>query len=211
MSSYGSVSDWIREWSEGSEEAATNLFNRFSERLLMTARRMAATHDAVTDEEDVVQEAFNACLRAVRRGEYPDVRHRGEFWFLLVRIAERKAIDLQRKSIAQKRAPGQKDDGHRDGTIFESALANGDGSSQQAGFSNFPSPELSPEFAAIFTEESKRLLELLTPELQQVVRLRMAGHTHGEIAELINKSKASVERYARLIRDIWRVELGHDE
>jgi RNA polymerase sigma factor (sigma-70 family) len=207
----GSVSKWIDEWSEGSEEAAASLFHRFSERLLSMARRMAATSDAVTDEEDVVQEAFAACLRAVRRGEYPDVRHRGEFWFLLVRIAERKAIDLRRHSEAKKRFGEKAEGGRQGGTIYESTLVPGNETDQQGGFSNFPGNELSPEFATIFAEESKRLLGLLSPELREVLRLRMAGHTNADIAELLGKSKPTIERYARKIRDTWQAtSMNHE-
>jgi len=188
----------------GSEAAAIDLWDRFFARLVFLAQNaLKTTPRQVSDEEDVVLETFNACVRSMRDGKYSEVRHRGEFWFLLVRIAERKALDQRRRLLAKKRRPDEGVSGDLPFLVDDDLGALDD-------IEQLADREPTPEFAAIFAEESLRLFELLEPRLREVVRLRCEGYTNAEIAHRISRSIPAVERYVRLVREKWSRELSDD-
>ena len=64
-----------------------------------------------------------------------------------------------------------------------------------------------PAEAAEIGEELARLLGLLGDEVERrVAVLKLQGHTNAEIAPLVGKSVATVERKLALIRSAWRDE-----
>ena len=67
--------------------------------------------------------------------------------------------------------------------------------------------EPSPEFAAMVADNCDALLNRLEDErLVQIAQLKMQGYTNDEIAKRINRSRPTVERRLKLIREIWRQE-----
>jgi DNA-directed RNA polymerase specialized sigma24 family protein len=79
-------------------------------------------------------------------------------------------------------------------------MADADGALQDV-IGNEPTPEL----AASFAEECKRLLEALdNAELRQVAVWKMEGYTVEEIAQRLGCVERTVERKLKVIRSIWK-------
>src|SRR5262245_36457448 len=100
MSDPSSITAWLDHVKEGGpqrERSAQKLWDRYLLRLIGLARtKMRAAHGRAADAEDVVQEAFEAFFRAAQRGQLPKLNDRHDLWPLLVKITERKAIDLRK-------------------------------------------------------------------------------------------------------------------
>jgi DNA-directed RNA polymerase specialized sigma24 family protein len=65
-----------------------------------------------------------------------------------------------------------------------------------------------PEFAELAVEEMRRLLTLLNDaQLTRIAVMRMAGHTHEEIAQRVGCVPDTVGRKLRLIHNAWRQEI----
>jgi DNA-directed RNA polymerase specialized sigma24 family protein len=67
----------------------------------------------------------------------------------------------------------------------------------------------SPELLAIMAEEHERLLGLLRDDrLRLVAVLKLLGHSHEEIGQLLGVSVRTVIRKLNLIRDTWDGEVS---
>src|SRR5262245_12699286 len=96
----------------------------------------------MADEEDVALSAFDSFCRNAEEGRFPDLRDRDNLWKLLVTITVRKAIDLKVYNARQRRrAP--------------------DAASEEPDVEDILGREPSPDLAAQFADECRRLLDLL--------------------------------------------------
>lgn len=191
------VSEWIEQLKDGQDEAATKLWNHFLEKLTAIVRlKLRACSKAISDEEDVVIVAVNACFKALQENRYPKIKNRDDLWKLLSKIAERKAIDQIRKT-------NKGVDGIRANISF--MVVSGK-SSIFDGLQEWPCNEPTPEFAAEIAENLNRLLGVLDERLRNIALLKMQGFTNCEIGEKIGRSIPSVERYLRMIRETWTHE-----
>jgi RNA polymerase sigma factor (sigma-70 family) len=196
-SAHTSVTEWIESLKQGRDLAATRLWDHFLQRLTrLVSDRLRTARRTVSDEEDVIVDTCEACFRALQEGRYPDVRNRDDLWKLLAVIAERKAIDQIRRS---KKGI----DGFRIETPF---IAASHDSSICDGLQQLPCTDPTPEFAVIFAENFRTLLEKLDDHLANVALLKMQGYTNQELAERIGRSVPTVERNLRLIRETWSNE-----
>lgn len=195
-----SVSEWIERLRKGDPDAAAKLWHRYFEQLVRLARAgLRGLRRGPADEEDVALSAFDGFYRAVKQeGRWPQLQDRGDLWRLLITIVERKAADVRRREMGQKRGGRAR--------LGDSALMVVDGQSGQAGgLAAVPAPEPTPAFAAQMAEHFQRFFARLTdPLLRQTAELKMRGHTDVEIAREINRSLSTVERYLRLIRTILK-------
>src|SRR5262245_16102540 len=149
-----SVTKWIGHLQSGHPEAAQKLWERYFESLIRLARqRLRGAKARVTDEEDVVQEAFESFFRAAQAGRLPQLHDRDDLWQLLVRIMENKAHDQRKQARRQKRGGGNV----RGDSIF---TAKNDGSASP-GFDSVASAEPTPDFAAEAIESCHELLNSL--------------------------------------------------
>ncbi len=197
MANSGSVSQWIECLKTGADSAAAaKVWIRYHGNLLRLARRrLNGAARRVVDEEDVVSTAFHSFFRRARDGQFPKLAGREELWALLSTITHRKAVNVLRLEQTQKRGGGRvwseltSVDDRREGS--EGLMAR-----VEAG-------DLPPERAAAIAE----LLSELDPDLRHIVLLRLEGKTHEEIARLVNRSLATVERRLSLLRDKWEQEL----
>ena len=191
------VTQWIEGLREGRESAAAKLWDHFLERLTkLVCNRLKTVSQAVSDEEDVVLDACDACFRALRENRYPNIANRNDLWKLLAVIAERKAIDQIRRS---KKGI----DGIRADVSFKKISVN---SSIVDGTQLLPCTEPTPEFAAVFAENLKRQIGQLDELHAQVALLKLQGFTSREIGKQIGRSIPSVERYMKFIRTAWAYE-----
>ncbi len=197
MSDQSTVSEWIERLRQGGDSAAGKLWDHFLQRLTgLVCDRLRTANKTVSDEEDVVLDACEACFRALQEGRYPNVKNREDLWRLLAVIAERKAIDQIRHS---KKGV----DGFRADFSFTVVA---EGSSIYDGLQQWPCTEPTPEFAAVFAENFRSKLEVLDDYLANVALLKLQGFTNREIAEQIGRSVPTIERYLKLIRETWSHE-----
>ena len=196
MKESDSVSEWIESLRAGDRRAATPLWNRFYTLLLQVARRrLNGAARRVVDEEDLVTAAFASFFARMQEGQFPELRSRTEVWALLVTITDRKAVNCVRRHMSVKRGGGRV---HNESTYGpqrederETLLARVEG--------HTPSPDRIVSMS--------ELLERLDDELRRIVRLKLDGFTNEEIAQVVNRSVATIERRLRLLRDTWIQEL----
>ena len=73
----------------------------------------------------------------------------------------------------------------------------------------FADDELGHGFTVTFTDELRRLLNLLEDDqLRLIVLLKLEGYTNKEIAKRFNRHETFAERKLRLIRRIWTEEFS---
>lgn len=187
----GSVTRLIRDFRGGDPAAFEALWQRYFDRLVAMATRLAASVG-----EDAALSAFHSFHRRARRGDFPNLDDRDDLWVQLMTLTRQKIIDTRRRDNALKRGGGVK-------TIRESDLPGGD-EGGEIGLAEIVGREPDPEFAAIMTEQCRRLLEALGDDgLREIALLKMGLHTHQEIADRFGRSLSWVNRKLDLIRTLW--------
>jgi RNA polymerase sigma factor (sigma-70 family) len=199
-SNKGSVSQWIEGLRAGDDEAAARLWQRYFQRLVrLAAQRLGGAPRRVADEEDMAVSAFQSLCRRVQQDQFPDLRDRHDLWNLIVRITERKAYDQLRAQNRKKRGSGL--------VAGESAWLDPGESGGAAGINGVVGREPTPEFAAEMVEAVDELLERLDDdELRRIALMKLEGYSNDEIATAIGRSRPTVERRLRVIREIWGTE-----
>jgi RNA polymerase sigma factor (sigma-70 family) len=196
----GSVTHWLGTLQSGNLDAAQPLWERYFARLVRLAHARLRTRKglrAAEDEEDAALSAFDSFCRAASEGRFPRLDDRQDLWRLLVAITERKAADQVRRARRLKRGGGR--------VHNEAELAAGDPVSGPAGLDRIPGHQPSPEFAAEFAEEYRRLFEALRDEeLRRIAVWKLEGHTVDEIACQLGCARRTVARRLELIRTLWR-------
>jgi DNA-directed RNA polymerase specialized sigma24 family protein len=199
MASSQSISHWVARLKAGDPEAAEAIWRRYCEQLVrLGQRKLCGSRRRVADEEDVALSAFDSFCRGAAQGRFPALDDRNDLWRLLVTITARKASDLIQRERRNKRGGGR--------VRGESALLKPgeDSDSAAAGLDQIAGTEPSPEFAAQFGEECRRLLERLAdPQLRAVALWKMESYTNAEIAERLQCAVTTVERKLRVIRSLW--------
>ncbi len=200
MSSEGSVTRLIHEIRAGNQAAADLLWQRYFPQLVHFARaKLQGLSRLVEDEEDVALSAMNRFFVAAQQGRYPSLAGRDDLWCLLLRIANRRLLNLRRDETTQRRGGG------RDGRNL--TLDPRDPSDQSEFALPLADDTPTPEFAAMMADECRRLLELLDDaELRAIAVAKMEGYTNAEIAAQLDRSERTVERRLRLIRDRWKLD-----
>jgi len=198
----GSVSEWIDGLRRsGNEAAASQLWTHFLYQLAEhVSQRIRSSPLRIHDTDDVVLATFDSVLRAIRENRYRNIQHREELWWLLLAVADRKAIDVERFESRQKRCEGRP----------PPALFSPTDGSLNLALEKLPSAEPTPEFAALVEDESRRLMALLNRRQQEAASLRLEGYTHREIARRLSCSIPTVERYLHITRRVWTAELAND-
>lgn len=192
------VSRWLVQLSQGDEVAAQRIWEQYFQKLIVLARRkLDGLPLRAVDEEDVALSAMASFCRAVATGRYPQLTDRHDLWRLLVTITSHKAVKQFRIAGAQKRGGGR--------VRGESALWARYESGSAAGIGEVLGDEPSPEFACLFAETFRDLLEQLGDEtLQTIVTGRMEGYSNAEIAERLHVTQRTVQRKIELIRKKWQ-------
>jgi DNA-directed RNA polymerase specialized sigma24 family protein len=198
----GSVTHWIGALRAGDGEAAQRLWERYFDDLVRLARtKLGALPRREADEEDVALSAFHSFCRGAARGQYPRLDDRHNLWRLLVTITARKALDQAERLYRKKRGGGR--------VRGESALAGADADARDVGIEQVVGREPSPAFAAMVTDECRRLLGVLEDEtLRRIALLRMEGYSDPEIAARLGCGLRTVGRKLELIRKTWLREVA---
>jgi RNA polymerase sigma factor (sigma-70 family) len=190
----GSVTALLERLKQGDHEAARLLWQRYYPRLVALARKkLQGVPRRVADEEDAALSAFDSFCRRAEQGHFPDLKDRDGLWALLVVVTARKAADLQRHQLRQRRGAGLVEG--------DSALRPAAGDSGTGGFDDLPGDDPTPLEAALLAEEVEDLLSRLRePALRQVAVWKLEGYTNAEIAARLGCSEPTVERRLAIIR-----------
>src|SRR6202047_3446384 len=131
MSASGSITALIARLKDGDHEAVRLLWERYYPRLVALARqKLQGAPRRVADEEDAALTAFNSFCRRAAQGHFPDLKDRDGLWALLVVLTARKATDLLRHDLRQRRGGGL--------VNGDSALQPAEGDSGPAGLDDLP-------------------------------------------------------------------------
>jgi DNA-directed RNA polymerase specialized sigma24 family protein len=199
----GSVTRWIGDLRSGGDAAAQHLWDRYFARLVRLARKKLQNGRrprTVEDEEDAALSAFDSFCRGVDRGRFPLLTDRDDLWRLLVVLTVRKALDQIERQGAAKRGG--------DHQVGEFALLDGGDNLGGDALDRFLGSEPTPEFAAMVTEQYRRLRDALEEasgesSLCQVFDLRLEGYTREEIADRMGCAVSTVKRKLDTIRQAW--------
>lgn len=194
MSSTSSVIEWLEAARSGDNAAVERLWKQFSRRMRELARKwLAGIAEAppYLDASDVTAVAFTSFQQALAQGAYEEVDGSHALWQLLATITLNKARDQLESELAQKRG----------GRVHIYSIDDSDAHEHA-------SPDPTPEFAAMMTDECRRLLALLDdPELEAIALERLHGANNAEIGKQLNYSRRTIQRMLNAIRDRWREEL----
>ena len=165
----------IRQFQEGSQEAATDLYLRYANRVRALAQARCSTELAARlDADDIVQSVFRCFFQAARRGYY-DVPAGEELWGILLVIALNKIRDARAFHTAAKR---------------DVRLTSG-GKDLEHAMENLEHADASQAFLRIAIQEA---LEMLPAQHRRIVELRIDGFEIAQIAQETGRSRRSVER-----------------
>lgn len=154
----------LNSYLAGNKSAISQLIERHSRRVRDYIRMMVKNDDVA---DDILQETFIKAVRVIDAGRYSD---KGKFLSWIMRIAHNQVIDHYRSSKSSRQV-NESDAGYdvlgtlrySERTIEEEMI------SEQTG------------------EQVRRLIELLSPEQREVVKLRyFDGLNFKEIAEQTN-------------------------
>ena len=121
---------------------------------------------------------------------------RDDLWVQLMTLTHQKVIDSRRRDHALKRGGGVR--------ILRESELPGNNDEADPGFAEVVGREPDPAFAAIMTEQCRRLLDSLGDDtLREIALMKMGLNTHQEIAEKFGRSLSWVNRKIDLIRTIW--------
>lgn len=192
----GSISEWLRQVRDGRDSAVTRLWKRCRVQIdLCASRRMAGLETTQEDRQDIVQETYTACVRALQTSgtaAHEQIRDRTDFWKYLNIAVRNKVVDLVRRMRSR-----------REGVWGQPALEPAD---SRLPVSLQPVPdhrEQDPAEAAASADETARLFQALRPDLISIVELKLAGYTNLEIADELDCGLSTIERRLRAIRRIW--------
>ncbi len=167
----------------GQEDAATQLYLRYADRLRALAVRQTADDlKARVDPDDIVQSVFRTFFRRASEGHY-QVPDGEELWKLFLVIALNKIRTVGAWHHAAKR-DARKTAG---GDILQDA---GEAAKE---------PDQTP--LTILNLVIEELLDALPPSAKEIVTQRIAGHEVSEIALNVGRSKRSVERVLQEFRE----------
>ena len=176
--------DIVKRLCEGEEQAASEVFHRYANRLIAFAHsRMSARFAGRFDAEDVVQSAYGSFFCRAR-DQRLDLTGGGDLWSLLVAITMNKLRKRIEFHSAAKRHVG------RDRSI------DGDSPGQMA-----ESREPSPREQAALWDEIDLLTRDLSEQKREIVQLRLAGWLIEEIAGKVGRSERMVRRVMEQMRN----------
>ncbi len=196
-SMHGSVTFLISQLDlDQPSQAQAALWNRYFRRLVALARlKLGETPRRVADEEDVAAEALASFFQDHREGKFPELHDRNGLWPLLASVTARRAVDQQRKLLAQKRGANQ---------VRGDSVRGLEADGELEWAAKLIDEELQPEYLAMMNEECERLLSVLgDDELRLIARRRMEGYSNREIATELGVIERTVERRLQLIRALW--------
>lgn len=180
----------------GDQQAATELFNRFSRRLMLLAgSRLDRLVRSRVDPEDVVQSAYRSFFARLAEGQFT-LGEWEEVWGLLVRITLRKCGHKLEHARAARRDAAR-----------EVALGASSDDSHDCWQPIARNP--TPVEALVLAETIESLLSGFDEREREIVGLRLQACTECEISKSVGRSERTVRRVLERLRH--RVERMREE
>lgn len=165
----------LRRYRGGSEDAATQLYVRYANRLLALAQaNRSADMAARVDPEDIVQSVFRSFFQAARQGQY-EVPQGEELWKILLVIALNKIRNQKAFHHAAKRDVRLTANGARFEQLLDEHCDEG----------------TATQLLELTVQDA---LAGLIPQHREMVELRLQGYEVAQIAQATRRSKRTVER-----------------
>ncbi|WP_425399150.1 ECF-type sigma factor [Aeoliella sp.] len=171
----------------GDEDAALDVWERFTARLVALARaRLDSRVQQRVAPDDIVQSVYRSFFRGQQEGAF-ELDSWDSLWALLSMITVRKCA---RAANAQRAA-------RRD---IRRELVNSEDESQSGVATELPTREPSPEEVVCLTDLLSHLFEPLPADKRQMLLLRLQGHKVSEISTIVGRAERSVHRLLQRIR-----------
>lgn len=192
-----SVTEWLNVIKSGDADASQKLWERYVGQVVRIAhRRLGGRPRRAADEHDIAQEVFASFFRCAEEGRFARLDDRNDFWQVLVLLTDRKAKELLRRELADKRGAGD--------VRGESALygnLGGDRTASAGGLSNVAALEPTPESVdSIIGLLERSMLHVPSEDLRPLLLDKLMGYSDREIATRREISLRSVERKLQIIR-----------
>jgi RNA polymerase sigma factor (sigma-70 family) len=182
----------LARWRAGDQQAATELFQRYAERLVALAQsRLPAKLAGRVDAEDIVQSVYRSFFIAARNGRYV-LERSGDLWRLLLAITLHKVHHQVRHHVAGKRAIG-----------LEQACGQSSGAEPPIeALAQGPSPA----DAAALSDLLEQAFDGIDPLQRRMIELRLQGCRLDEIAtdtgRCVHTVLRAVQRFRRKLEQI---------
>ncbi|MCC6125283.1 MAG: hypothetical protein IT426_09995 [Pirellulales bacterium] len=171
----------LDRWKTGDQAAATEIFERYKQRVVQQARRrLGPVLRAKVQPESIMLLVLHSVLNGIAEGRYAAENSR-QFLNLLDKITENKIRKEWERYIAQKR------DLRREKSI--------DGT-------DLPQPHRLPGESAVLADELEKIRRRLKPGLFDVFQLLWEGCSYDEIHERLNVSLQTIYRRAARIEEL---------
>lgn len=192
----GSITRLVLDVRDGSNSAATLLWDHFASKLYRLAETRLRNQAGMCGSDDIALDAFYSFLKGQQNGRFSDLTTRDQAWKMLAVIVIRKAINALRYEHRQRRNRASTTS---QATVDLAAQAN-------------PAEEAQwlciHEGSHSLNEIMEELLSKLDDsQLRQIAIDKLYGYTNQEIARKQACSLATVERRLRLIRARWEGEV----
>ena len=182
----------LERFQAGEEAAATEIFERFAQRLAaLVQSRLSKKLARRLDAEDVVMSAYRSFFVRARSGHF-SLDEPGDLWRLLAQITLNKLYRSAEWHNAARRTPAREQAG-----LLELGNRAADA-------------ESSPELAVVVADQLEFLMSQLPPATCRVLELRLQGHDVDEIAAMIGRSPRTIRRQLEAIRAAF-VKQARDE
>jgi DNA-directed RNA polymerase specialized sigma24 family protein len=158
----------LARWRNGDQQAATELYQRYAERLIaLTQRRVPARLAVRVDAEDVVQSVYRSFFVAARNGRYV-LQRSGDLWRLLLAITLHKVQYQFKWHTAGKRSIDQEE--------------ASDGQSLHGIPAHVLAKEPSPDEAVALADLLEQAMQRCDAMDRRMIELRLQGYLLDEIA-----------------------------
>jgi len=186
----------MMRWQAGDQQAASELFDRYAQRLIALARsRLSSQLARRVDPEDVVQSAYRSFFAGAREGQF-DLQRGGELWSLLVAMTLHKLKDQVKYHTADKRSVRAEESFGSEDSLL---------GIQPHLVAQAPSPLA----AVALVDEVEQLMRRLEPVQRRILELRLQGHNLHEIAAQTQRSLSTVCRVLdRVKQDLEQARAG---
>ena len=175
----------------GDDAAAAELFNRYVNRLMGVARnRLGERMNARLDPEDVVQSVFRTFFTRLKKDQF-EFEANDDLSKLLVRITLHKTLRQIAYHRAARRDPSQE--------TLQGDLSRHD-------ILQVMTKDPTPETVVTFVDQLDHFLARLDPDEQQILTLRLQGHSSEEIAKELNTYDRKVRRVLERVRTLAQEE-----
>jgi RNA polymerase sigma factor (sigma-70 family) len=224
----GSITHYLGGLRTGDEAAVRAVMDRYRDPLEAYARRLLRGYGAsraVEDEQDLAHEAILIVVVGIRREKYKDLHDREALIRLLQTVTRRQALKLKRYQEASRRTGHPRAPAGPDGTsdLLPSPEASGGGATGER--PQGPGPgvglrwewgaeeliahvagrERTPDEVFRIREEMRAVLDALEDERdREILRLKLEGYTHTEIAQRLDCCKRTISLRFQLVCSIIR-------